>query len=78
LLSAVPVPDPRQRARRIVLEGDVADPSDPPPGCPFHPRCRYAVARCRQEVPPLEEVAPGRWARCIRAGELNLQGTRPS
>ena len=42
LLSAVPVPDPRRRAQRIVLEGDVADPSDPPPGCPFHPRCRYA------------------------------------
>src|SRR6476659_7741106 len=43
LLSAVPVPDPRQRAQRIVLEGDVADPSDPPPGCAFHPRCRYAT-----------------------------------
>ena len=74
LLSAVPVPDPRQRAKRIVLEGDVADPSDPPPGCPFHPRCRYAVDRCRQQVPELAEVAPGQWARCLRAGELNLKG----
>jgi peptide/nickel transport system ATP-binding protein len=74
LLSAVPVPDPRLRAKRIVLEGDVADPSDPPPGCPFHPRCRYATSRCRQEVPKLEEVAPGQWVRCVRAGELGLLG----
>ncbi len=74
LLSAVPVPDPRRRAKRIVLEGDVADPSDPPPGCAFHPRCRYATDRCRQEVPELEEVAPGHWTRCVRAKELSLNG----
>ena len=74
LLSAVPVPDPRSRAQRIVLEGDVADPSDPPPGCPFHPRCRYAEARCRQEVPELREVAPEQWVRCIRADEIRLAG----
>ena len=77
LLSAVPVPDPRQRAQRIVLEGDVADPSDPPPGCAFHPRCRYATEHCRQAVPPLEEVAPGQWVRCIRAKELALRGVSP-
>jgi oligopeptide/dipeptide ABC transporter ATP-binding protein len=74
LLSAVPVPDPRLRARRIVLQGDVADPSDPPPGCAFHPRCRYAIERCRQEVPELEEVAPGHAVRCLRAKELALLG----
>ncbi|HET7884296.1 MAG TPA: oligopeptide/dipeptide ABC transporter ATP-binding protein [Acetobacteraceae bacterium] len=74
LLSAVPVPDPRRRAQRIVLEGDVADPSDPPPGCPFHPRCRYATDRCRQEVPQLQEVAPGQWVRCIRAHEIAPRG----
>ncbi len=74
LLSAVPVPDPRLRAKRIVLEGDVADPSDPPPGCAFHPRCRYATERCRQVTPPLEEVSPGHWVRCIRAQELDLRG----
>jgi oligopeptide/dipeptide ABC transporter ATP-binding protein len=74
LLSAVPVPDPRRRAQRIVLEGDVADPSDPPPGCPFHPRCRYAVDRCRREEPKLEEVMPGQWVRCLRADELKLAG----
>jgi oligopeptide/dipeptide ABC transporter ATP-binding protein len=73
LLSAVPVPDPRMRARRIVLEGDVADPSDPPPGCAFHPRCRYATEQCRQVVPALEELAPGHWVRCLRARELALQ-----
>ena len=74
LLSAVPVPDPRLRAKRIVLEGDVADPADPPPGCAFHPRCRYATERCRQVTPPLEEVSPGHWVRCIRAQELDLRG----
>jgi oligopeptide/dipeptide ABC transporter ATP-binding protein len=74
LLSAVPVPDPRQRARRIVLEGEVADPSNPPSGCHFHPRCRHATERCRQVVPELEEVAPGHAVRCLRAGELSLAG----
>jgi peptide/nickel transport system ATP-binding protein len=74
LLSAVPVPDPRQRARRIVLEGEVADPSNLPSGCHFHPRCRYATERCRQEVPEPEEVAPGHTVRCLRARELTLAG----
>ena len=76
LLSAVPVPDPRQRAKRIVLEGEVADPSNPPPGCHFHPRCRYAIEQCRQVTPDLEEVAPGQFARCIRAKELSLAGVK--
>lgn len=74
LLSAVPVPDPRIRANRIVLEGDVADPSNPPPGCHFHPRCRYAVARCRVETPELTEITPGHSVRCLRAAELTLAG----
>ncbi len=74
LLSAVPVPDPRQRASRIVLEGDVADPSDPPPGCAFHPRCRYATEHCRTAVPELQEAAPNHWVRCHHASELTLQG----
>jgi peptide/nickel transport system ATP-binding protein len=74
LLSAVPVPDPRRRSRRIVLEGEVADPADPPPGCHFHPRCRYATEQCRQEVPALEEIAPGHAVRCVRARELSLTG----
>jgi peptide/nickel transport system ATP-binding protein len=74
LLSAVPVPDPRRRAQRIVLEGDVADPSNPPQGCHFHPRCRYATDRCKTETPELTEIAPQHWVRCLRAGELSLSG----
>jgi oligopeptide/dipeptide ABC transporter ATP-binding protein len=74
LLSAVPKPDPRMRADRVILQRDVADPANPPPGCYFHPRCRYAVERCRSETPPLEEVAPDRWVSCHRAGELALRG----
>jgi len=74
LLSAVPVPDPRQRAKRIVLEGEVADTSNPPSGCHFHPRCRYAIDRCRNEVPQLVETSPGHAVRCLRARELSLAG----
>ncbi|MDB5404735.1 MAG: oligopeptide/dipeptide transporter, ATPase subunit [Rhodopila sp.] len=74
LLSAVPVPDPRIRAQRIVLDGDVADPANPPSGCHFHPRCRYAIDRCRTETPSLTEIAPGHAVRCLRAGELQLSG----
>jgi oligopeptide/dipeptide ABC transporter ATP-binding protein len=74
LLSAVPVPDPRKRARRIVLEGEVADPSRAPPGCAFHPRCRYAVERCKQEIPTLEKTADGSLVACHRAKELSLAG----
>ncbi len=64
LLSAVPVPDPARPARRIVLEGDVPSPLSPPPGCPFHPRCRRAVARCRSEPPALREVGAGHLSAC--------------
>ncbi|MBL8702277.1 MAG: ATP-binding cassette domain-containing protein [Alphaproteobacteria bacterium] len=74
LLSAVPVPDPRQRAQRIVLEGEVADPSNVPPGCAFHPRCRYATERCRIETPELQTAADGGQVACHRAAELTLRG----
>ena len=74
LLSAVPIPDPRLRSNRIVLRGEVADPSNPPSGCYFHPRCRYATERCRTDTPRLEEVAPGHWASCHYARELSLEG----
>jgi len=74
LLSAVPKPDPRLRAQRIVLEGEVADAANPPSGCYFHPRCRYAVDACRQETPRLEEVQPGHFVSCHRATELTLRG----
>lgn len=74
LLSAVPKPDPRLRAQRIILEGDVADPAHPPSGCYFHPRCRYAIERCKLESPQLVEVAPNHYASCHRAQELTLTG----
>jgi peptide/nickel transport system ATP-binding protein len=70
----VPKPDPRLRARRIVLEGEVADAANPPAGCHFHPRCRYAVERCRIETPALEPAEPGHYVSCHRAGELELRG----
>jgi len=64
LISAVPVVDPDSKRQRIVLAGDVPSPIDPPSGCPFHPRCPIAEARCRTEVPRLREVSPGHWAAC--------------
>jgi oligopeptide/dipeptide ABC transporter ATP-binding protein len=63
LLSAVPVPDPTRRRGRIVLPGDTPSPAKPPAGCPFHPRCPEAVARCRSESPALLESA-GRRVAC--------------
>jgi oligopeptide/dipeptide ABC transporter ATP-binding protein len=76
LLSAVPDPDPAtaRRTERILLRGEVADPSNVPKGCPFHPRCGYAQERCRVETPALREVAPGRRTACHFAGELELRG----
>jgi peptide/nickel transport system ATP-binding protein len=74
LLAAVPKPDPRQRAQRVLLEGDVADAANPPAGCAFHPRCAYAVERCRAERPVLEAVEPGHFVACHRARELRLRG----
>jgi oligopeptide/dipeptide ABC transporter ATP-binding protein len=64
LLSAVPVVDPDSKRQRILLPGDVPSPIHPPGGCPFHPRCPVAEARCRTEVPAWREVEPGRWAAC--------------
>lgn len=72
LLSAVPRPDPRRRASRITLEGDVADPAHPPLGCYFHPRCRYATGLCREDVPSLVEEQPGHFVSCHRVGEVAL------
>ena len=56
LISAVPQPDPDRPRSRIVLSGDIPDPEDPPPGCPFHPRCPKAMDRCRTEVPGTADI----------------------
>ncbi|HET9903999.1 MAG TPA: dipeptide ABC transporter ATP-binding protein [Xanthobacteraceae bacterium] len=64
LLLAVPVPDPKIKREKRVLQGDVPSPVNPPSGCHFHTRCPYAVARCRNEAPPLREVRPGQWVAC--------------
>ena len=75
LLSAIPKPDPRSKRSRIILEGDVPNPANPPSGCHFHPRCRYAQKVCAHEAPPLREIAPGHMASCHFAEELSLVGS---
>ncbi|ESU32607.1 peptide ABC transporter substrate-binding protein [Bacillus sp. 17376] len=64
LISAIPMPDPRRKKERIVLEGDVPSPLNPPTGCPFHPRCPAAMAECSQVKPALKEVKPGHRVAC--------------
>jgi peptide/nickel transport system ATP-binding protein len=68
LLSAVPVADPHARKERIILQGDVPSPANPPSGCVFHPRCHHPAkdAACAKIVPPLEEKAPRHFAACIK------------
>ena len=68
LISAVPVPDPQVEAtrQRIMLEGDVPSPINPPSGCPFHTRCPYAIHVCKQVVPQLVEIKPSHFVACIR------------
>ena len=74
LLSSVPIPDPRLRSERIVLQGEVADPSNPPSGCYFQPRCPYVKPICRDQSPPLEEVKPDHYVACHFAEQLTLRG----
>jgi oligopeptide/dipeptide ABC transporter ATP-binding protein len=64
LLSAVPVPNPKLRREKRLLQGDVPSPINPPPGCTFHTRCPYVEARCREDVPVLQEIAPGHGVSC--------------
>jgi peptide/nickel transport system ATP-binding protein len=74
LLSAVPKPDPESKMQRIILPGEVANPVNPPNGCLFHPRCLYAKEICQQVEPAMNQVAPGRFARCHFTAELDLRG----
>jgi peptide/nickel transport system ATP-binding protein/oligopeptide transport system ATP-binding protein len=64
LLAAVPVPNPSLKRKKLVLEGDVPSPINPPSGCHFHTRCPYAMPECRIDVPELREIQPGHWVSC--------------
>ncbi len=76
LLSAVPNPNPFDIKEPVILPGEVADASNPPGGCYFHPRCRYAEDRCKTETPELREIEPGHYVRCHLAEELSLSGVK--
>lgn len=72
LVSAIPTanPDVERGRKRIMLGGDPPSPINPPSGCPFHPRCAYAVEKCKTVLPPLIPAGIGREAACIRIGEI--------
>ena len=74
LISAIPPPNPRRRARPMKLSGEVPSPSNPPSGCYFHPRCAYATDLCKAERPPLREITPGHFAACHYSEKLTLRG----
>ncbi len=74
LLSAIPIPDPSKKVNRIVLQGSLPSPADPPSGCPFHTRCPYRMDICPKEVPTLQEIEPGHFCAChlVEAQESHL------
>jgi peptide/nickel transport system ATP-binding protein len=74
LLSAIPKPDPDLKTDRIILPGEVANPANPPSGCYFHPRCKYAQEICKTEEPSWDEVETLHFAACHFAGQLELKG----
>lgn len=70
LISAIPLPDPTIRRKRIILQGDVPSPINPPAGCRFHPRCWMAQDMCKTEEPTLEEKTAGHWSACHFAEDV--------
>ena len=64
LFSAIPMPDPKAERKRIVLEGSIPSPANPPSGCKFHTRCKYCTEKCRTELPEQKEAAPGHFVVC--------------
>jgi oligopeptide/dipeptide ABC transporter ATP-binding protein len=64
LLSAIPVPDPKLKRKRVILKGDVPSPLKPPSGCRFHPRCPIAQQICSEQEPEFRELKPGHFAAC--------------
>ncbi|WP_256761180.1 ABC transporter ATP-binding protein [Cohnella sp. WQ 127256] len=76
LMSAVPQPDPEAQKSRIILEGEVPNPANPPSGCHFHPRCAYRTEKCSQQAPELREVGENHFVACHYAEQLNLRGVQ--
>jgi len=74
LLSAVPRTDPDAIKQRIILQGDVPSPANPPTGCKFHPRCRYTQEFCKHEIPEWRELTEDHWVACHQAADLELGG----
>ncbi|MBI5303225.1 MAG: ATP-binding cassette domain-containing protein [Chloroflexi bacterium] len=74
LLSAVPSSDPDRQIKRLLLPGDVPNPANPPSGCKFHPRCRYAKDICRAQIPEWRELSHDHWVACHLADQLKLAG----
>lgn len=74
LLSAIPIPDPvaEYKRKRIILEGDVPSPIDPPKGCVFHTRCWLTTDQCREVEPPLEHLGGDRWVACYYPGKASI------
>jgi len=70
LISAIPQPEVKVEKKRIILKGDVPSPVNPPPGCRFHPRCPYAIAKCKKEEPTLRDLGGGHLVACHRADEI--------
>lgn len=64
LLSAIPVPDPTVKTNRIVLEGSIPSPANPPEGCKFHTRCAKCMDKCKTEIPVQKEISPGHFVCC--------------
>jgi oligopeptide transport system ATP-binding protein len=73
LLSAIPIPNPEKRGKRLILTGDVPSPMNPPPGCPFHPRCPVAFDLCRKQEPTLDLCSPGHYVSCLKVQKNNKE-----
>jgi peptide/nickel transport system ATP-binding protein len=76
LMSAIPVADPDTVMNPMILQGEIPDPSNPPEGCAFHPRCQFSQAVCREQRPEWKEHHPGHFVACHFAGQLVLKGVK--